>query len=201
MTARVAAVWRVGVAAPILALLVGLASAPAVMACRCVAPEPIAAHATDPTKAVIVGGIMAADDRGVTVLVENWLSGPGGGPIVTLRPEGFTGGEAGCGAERPPVGSRWILVLFDWLPGGSGLVNGCTPRGDLATSEGQSMLAEAVAAFGPGSAPVATGVGPGTTDPAAPAEPSLIALGAGGAVAIIALLAAGAVALRRRESA
>ncbi len=155
MRARFHVVWRVAISAPILALLLSLASAPPTFACRCVDSEPIARHATDPSKAVLVGGIVRADEGGVSVLVESWLSGPGASPIVALRPDGFRGGEAGCGAELPPVGSRWILVLFDWTPGGSGLVNACTPRGDLATAAGQTMLAEAVTTLGQGDVPSA----------------------------------------------
>lgn len=155
MKARFHLAWRVAISAPILALLLSVASAPPTFACRCVDAGPIALHAADPSKAVLVGGIVRADEGGVSVLVESWLSGAGASPIVTLRPDGFRGGEAGCGAELPAVGSRWILVLFDWTPGGSGLVNACTPRGDLATPAGQTILAEAVTTLGQGAVPSA----------------------------------------------
>jgi hypothetical protein len=197
MSSRVRAIWRVVAAAPILALLVAFASAPPALACRCAPVEPMAAIGGDPSRAVVVGGIVSADDRGVSVLVESWLSGAGAGPMVTLRPDGFTGGEAGCGAERPPIGSRWILVLFDWRPGGSGLVNACTPHGDLATPAGQAMLAEAVAAFGPGSAAPGPSAAPGVPEPGASDGIDPLPFGAAGAILALAALGVVRVALRR----
>jgi hypothetical protein len=192
MKARFHLVWRVAISAPILALLVSLASAPPAFACRCVDSEPIALHAIDPSKAVLVGGIVRADESGVSVIVESWLSGAGASPIVTLRPDGFRGGEAGCGTELPPVGSRWILVLFDWTPGGSGLVNACTPRGDLATPAGHMMLAEAVTALGQGAVPSAPAHSAVETDGIVP-----VPMGVAGAVLALAALGLASMAWRR----
>ena len=121
-----------------------------VLACSCVGFNTLKEAAT-PGTAVFTGTAGLRQARGVPVEVERWFFGGGAAPIVWLSGQSF-GDSAACGVNPPPPGSSWLWVAWRGDDGtfGTGL---CSLSGNLASPEGQAMLAEAVTAFGEAPAP------------------------------------------------
>jgi hypothetical protein len=153
-----------------------LITARPVAACSCVTFGSIKDYAKS-ENAIFTGTAGAAKARGVPVQVDQWFWGKGAAPVVWLAASSF-GDGASCGTTPPKPGTAWLWVA--WLPGnrgdfGTGL---CSPSGDLATPEGQAMLADALTVFQAIPPPAATpeptaesAAGPAATpDPAATAR-------------------------------
>ncbi|HEY8800695.1 MAG TPA: hypothetical protein VIM20_08860 [Candidatus Limnocylindrales bacterium] len=180
-----------------------LITARPVAACSCATSGSIKDYAK-PENAIFTGTAGVARARGVPVQVDQWLWGTGAAPVVWLAASSF-GDGASCGTTPPKPGTAWLWVA--WLPGnrgdfGTGL---CSPSGDLATPEGQAMLADALTVFQaipPPAAtpePTAAAAGPaGTPDPVATARDATgLAIGAVLVAASLALFGVLALAARR----
>ncbi len=144
-----------------------------VFACSCAL---ISIGDLDPTESqVYVGTAGPATRQGTPMAVDRWFSGPGMAPVVTLAAASF-GDSAGCGTEPFPPGSRWVVAAWAGDPTQLPTTGLCQPHAQLDSPEGQAMLAEAVTAYGDGSAPGGGGTGPTATPapeaPSAPTDPS-----------------------------
>ena len=126
-----------------------LATAIPAAACSCIAPQPMAAYAGDPTQVVFTGVVMSPDARGVPVQVTHWFQGNDPAAIVWLDRSGFGADGASCGTAMPPVGAEWIFVSYKAETGDLG-VNLCTPHAAASDATGQAMYKDAVATFGEG---------------------------------------------------
>jgi hypothetical protein len=137
--------------------VVGTAALPLpVFACKC-APTPIGA--LDPaTSQVYVGTAAETVAAGTPMVVELWFEGPGEAPLTYLAPSSF-GDSASCGIDPLAPGSRWIMSTFVAEPGATPTTGMCQPHAQLETPDGQAMLAQAEAAYGPGSQPEGGGGG------------------------------------------
>lgn len=186
----------------------GLAEPGSVYACTCAPPQPIADYAAFPDTLVLAGTVMAIDqDQLGTFRVERWYNGFRDGIEVPIR----GGNGSGCGvflyAEQ-----RMLIVARD--VGGVLRTLGCATSADLATPDGERLLAEVVAAFGEGTSPRAP-VAASPSDSPAAASPSAspgdtappgagvdlpsVAVAAGLALAIVMLVAIGLRAFRQRS--
>lgn len=148
--------------------LAGLAMPPAVAACSCAMPGPMAEYRDDPDTAVFTGFVDGRDGRGYPVSITRWFKG--GGilePRVWFTASSFSGDGASCGVAPLPVGTEWIFVAYR-AEGmyGTGL---CSPHAAVAAPEGQAMLADAIRTFGGGGAPV------GSDPPSSDVPPGTIA--------------------------
>jgi hypothetical protein len=175
----------IGILAALALALVGTAAIPTpVFACKC---APVSIGALDPASSqVYVGTAAAPAAEGTPMGVEVWFEGPGEAPVVYLAASSF-GDSASCGIDPLASGSRWIMSTFIAEPGSTPATGMCQPHGLLDSPEGQAMLAEAEAAYGPGSVPEGGG-GPtsdGTTRPLAVA--GLVGLAALGLVVVFVL--------------
>jgi hypothetical protein len=192
-----------------------VAVAPA-MACSCAMFEnPMAGAAKEPRGAVFSGVVGVPTPEGVPVGLTRWFKGSPPAAVVMLDSRGFDDPMGGsCGTNRPPAGSEWIFIA--WLNERARFdVNLCSVHADLATPEGQTLLKEAAAVFGPTQPlPVATAepvplataraVPAATADPGAPAPdgpriPAGVLLMAGGGT-LLAVLGAGLALYARRRS-
>jgi hypothetical protein len=176
------------------------------VACSCAMPgDPMADAAKEPRAAVFTGmvGLPIAD--GVPVAVSRWFKAAPPGPVVLLDSRGFEDPMGGmCGTNRPPAGSEWIFVA--WFNERARFdVNLCSTHADLATPEGQALLVDAEAVFGPTTPIPVASAPPG--DPVAPSAPAATAgspipagilLMAGGAGLLVLLGGALVIAARRR---
>jgi hypothetical protein len=147
-----------------------LALPQSVVACSC-ATGSIVEFAKFEGSVVFSGLVGPRDPIGLQVAVDRWFAGPGVAPLVHLDPTYLDRDSGGCGVPAPPAGTRWLFG-GSLLPGSDLIsVSLCSPQGNLATPEGQALLADAVAAFA--GAPVPPPANPGPTSaPAAPAAPS-----------------------------
>ena len=119
-------------------------------ACKC---APTTIGALDPTENQVYAGIAGtASSAGTPMTVTRWYSGPGEAPTVELAASSF-GDSASCGIEPLPVGSQWIMSAYVGESGAQPTTGQCQPHAQLGTPEGAAMLAEAEAAFGPGTVP------------------------------------------------
>ena len=180
---------------PLLTTAVWLMAAGPTVACSCAMPGSMKEYAT-PDNAIFSGTAGLKDGRGVPVEVATWFSGKGAAPVVYLAASSFGDGAA-CGTTPPTPGTRWIWVT--WLGEGGDPVTGlCSPAGQLGTTEGDAMLADAVRTFG--GTPIAEATGPPepAPSPVVPegSEPAIVIGTIGLGVAIF----AGAVLLARRRS-
>lgn len=140
-----------------------------VLACSCVGFTSWK-EAVTPETVVFAGKVGIRDVRGVPVQVTQWFQGKGAAPLVWLAAESFNGNagvSSSCGVNAPPAGSSWLWVAYPTGNGDLG-TSVCSPAGDLGTSDGQTMLKEAIAAYG-GDLPDPQGSTPAETEPAAPA--------------------------------
>jgi hypothetical protein len=172
-------------------------------ACSCATVGSIKDYAK-PENAIFTGTAGVAQARGVPVRVDQWLWGKGAAPVVWLAASSF-GNGASCGTTPPIPGTAWLWVA--WLPGnrgdfGTGL---CSPSGDLATPEGEAMLADALTVFQaippPAATPEPTAAAagpPGTPDSVAAARDATgLTIGAVLVDASLALFGALALVARR----
>ena len=181
------------------------------VACSCAMPgDPMADAAKEPRTAVFTGMVGLPTPEGVPVAVSRWFKAAPPGPVVLLDSQGFEDPNGGmCGTNRPAAGSEWIFVA--WFNERARFdVNLCSTHADLASPEGQALLADAEAAFGPTEPiPVATAqpAPAATAQPANPADPATSAaqpiptgllLMAGGAGLLVVLGVALVLAPRRR---
>ena len=139
-----------------LALGAGIIAPQIAVACSCVAQMPLAEYAGEDT-VIFAGTVTNSDEDGLLVNVDQWFSGTGAAPVILIS--GEFGDSAACGlGGRPPAGSSWLVVggrvddggLVPELTGAPVMVSICSPFVDLATPEGQALLAEAVETFGGG---------------------------------------------------
>lgn len=187
-------------------VLVGAASASQLslpgltVACSCIAPQPGAPAFTGDEDAVLMGTVGQADGRGAYAFaVERWFHG-GNAASVRLQsamqtfPDGQTAINS-CGLTFE-VGERLILAAGRTDPT-TLLPGSCAPHALVASPEGQQLVADAVRAFGEGTAP---GVPP-DIDPGADAGPDLGLVAIALVTFIVGLTAAAAVLAfaRRRE--
>lgn len=191
--ARLLAAWL----ALALAFFVQHAIPQTALACSCMGPQPLEAYAEQPGTVILAGRVEDVDRRGAIVAVERWFVGGRGDAFALISGDFGNGASCGVGAV-PKVGSEWIWVAFAGEDGGL-RISICQPTADLATPEGQKLLAEAVETFGdvPGP-PLPTPTTP--PDPAAPVDPTPY-LAAGGTVAVGLLILGGAALLGRRRRA
>ena len=189
----------------LLAFVPQLALPKPTLACSCIGPQPLEQYAKDGS-VIISGRVVGRDAVGVQVAVDRWFAGEGAAQAVWITGDFGNGASCGVGSE-PPVNSQWLWVA--WRPDGEpGLqISICAPTGDLATPEGQALLAEAEATFGevgivfPGSG------GPAAASPDAPGDEDVAGDGADdavvvaslGVVALGVLVLAGVVVLARRR--
>jgi hypothetical protein len=180
-----------------LALTVHLTVPRVAVACSCVAPDMVLTMAAeDPSTVVFTGEVGPAAGQVVPVQVKTWYGGPPPADIVTLQVQG--GDSASCGMNPPPAGADYLFAAYE-NESGQLAINGCSVAADLATPEGQDLLAQADASLGPAStAPPGAGASPPpTSDPASQvtAAVPLIIVGLFLVAAVI-----GFVGLRRRRT-
>lgn len=198
-----------------LVLLVRPVSIPSAVACSCLMPGDVMADAAkEPRAAVFTGIVGVPTPEGLPVSLTRWFKASPPGAVVLLDSRGFEDPNGGsCGVNPPPTAREWIFVAgFNER---SRLdVNLCTTQADLATPEGQGLLTDAEAVFGPAepipvvtAPPVAAATPPtaspgpaGTAQPVGgqqiPAGALLMAGGAG----ILILLGVALVLTARRRS-
>lgn len=190
-----------------------VAVAPA-MACSCAMFEnPMAEAAKEPRNAVFSGVVGVPTPEGVPVGLTRWFKGSPPAAVVLLDSRGFEDPNGGmCGTTRPPAGSEWLFI--GWLNERARFdVNLCSVQADLATPEGQTLLKDATAVFGPAQpVPVATAPPPAATPVAAttpapnvpatngPSMPAGLVLMLGGAGLLVLLAGGLAIYARRRPS-
>ncbi len=139
----------------ILALIIGLtlgalARPAAAAACSCVGPETIIDSAgAEPGSAVFTATAGPRAGNDIPVFVTRWLSGrPSIGALVLKAgpPDDM------CGSTTPPAGGEYLFVTYQTETAGFN-INGCSVQADVASPEGQALLARAIGRFGPGVAP------------------------------------------------
>ena len=145
--------WRT--APGFLALLIGLsvgslAMPRAAVACSCVGPEDIIdAAGREPGSAVFTATAGARIGDDIPVVVTRWLLGPPpAGPVVL---KGTPPGDM-CGSTSPPPGGEYLFVTYQNEIARFN-ISGCSVQADIASPEGQALLARAIGRFGPGVAP------------------------------------------------
>lgn len=179
----------------------GLAAPKLTVACSCGPSEPIGNLKGVADTYVLSGTVTeVAQDRLATFQIERWYQGSSDTDTVQVR----SGDGADCGI---PLAVGQELVMVAYLSEGVLGPSICSPWGDLATAEGQALLAEAVATFGEGQPPgeatePPTGADPGGGDsPTGDAGiPGIVFLLAGGALALILVVGAASFVSSRRGS-
>ena len=144
--------WRkVRGIALIIGLSVGTLAMPAaVAACSCVTPENIVdAAGRQPGSAVFTATAGARIGDEIPVVVTRWLVGPPPAGAVVLK--GAPPGDM-CGSTSPPPGGEYLFVTYQNEIARFN-INGCSVQADVASPEGQALLARAMGRFGPGVAP------------------------------------------------
>jgi len=133
-----------------LGLLVRPVAVSTTVACSCAMdPDPIGAAAEDPQQAVFTGVVQAPTGAGTPVVLTRWFEEPAAPPVVWLDNAGFEDPMGGmCGTNRPPADTEWIFVAYR-DPAGKFGVNLCTTQAALDTDQGQALLKQAEAVFGP----------------------------------------------------
>ena len=183
MRSRIQAVSSASLLTAALFLANGVAIPQVVLACSCMPPEPIAAAAADPRRAIVLATIGRAVPGGTAIAIEGVLAGPISGDQILIRGIGAQGAACEHGAS---AGQRWLLVLFR-DDDGIYSTNSCLPSGLLGTEHGDSLLDEAIAAFGNPTVPA-------TPEPEPPA-PIDFSPWLGGLGWVIAVVGAGALVL------
>lgn len=172
-------------------------------ACSCVAPiDALELVAQDPGASIFTATTGPTIGDEMQVLVTRWFAGQ---PISGLAAvEIHLGDGASCGMNPLPAGHGYLFMTYPSETARLAL-SLCSPHGDLATPDGQALLARAIELYGPGVAP--------PTDAPAPAEPSVhptpaglveTIMGAAVPVAVLVAFALGLIAglaliLRRRR--
>ena len=170
-------------------------SAPTIArACSCVPwPETVAAYRTDANVLVLAGTVVALEGQNGMFGIERVFKGPV--PAVAMPIVG--GNDAMCGLSLK-LGDR--LVLAAWVEDGVLQPSSCMPSAQLASPEGDALLADAEAAYGSGVSPPGEDAPP--ADPApGPANGLALPLILGAVLAVVVLLfGAVAVLVRRGRS-
>lgn len=135
---------------------VRLAVPPITVACSCAMVEaPMREAAADPTASVFTGIAGPSEAAGVQIKITRWFRGavpPSG--IAVLDPAGFIDPMGGsCGTHAPGQGTEWIFIAGRDEVGRYG-VSMCSTHAPLAAPEGQALLADAEAVFGPPGVPL-----------------------------------------------
>jgi hypothetical protein len=193
--------WRLMGPLFALALVASAATAPCVLACSCVEPLPMA-QSIDARTAVVVGQVGAPVAGRYPLVIERWFTGPAPAAVLTVEgaEQDLGGGQVvwnSCGRSFTP-GQRLILVgeqnenlLATSL---------CSLGAEVASAEGQKLVADAERLFGPGTVPPGAPSDPDTA-PEGGSNPGWIAAGLVGvaAVGLGGLVLAAAVLLARRR--
>ena len=141
-----------------LVLVVRPVSIPSAVACSCLmSGDAMADAAKEPRTAVFTGIVGVPTPEGVPVGLTRWFKGSPPAAVVLLDSRGFEDPMGGmCGTHRPPTASEWIFVA--WFNERARFdVNMCSTHANVATPEGQKLLADAEAVYGPAEPiPVAT---------------------------------------------
>jgi len=196
---RARTLGRVLLVAGLLAIVPSVARPGPVVACSCMAPQPLETYAADDA-VILAGRVDGRDAGGVRVAVSRWFAGEGAAPVAWISGDFGDGASCGVGSE-PSLGSHWIWVA--WRPEDSGdlSINMCAPTAELSSQEGQRLLAEAQRTLGPG---LVQPAGPGAADPVEPGvgvsglDPAVVVAGGGVLAAAILVLAGVAHIARRR---
>lgn len=145
---------RALLAVPLVALALGLARAATpdcVAACSCAGPPRLDGN----EQAVLLGTVGADDGAGrYTFAVERWFVG-GNEPVVTLQ--SGTSRQADGTFVVNTCGLSFVsgehLILSASREGVVLTPGSCSPHAQVDSAEGQQLLAETVAVFGPGTVP------------------------------------------------
>ena len=189
MRRRIQALFSASLLAAALFFVNGVAIPQVVLACSCMPPEPIAAAAEDPRRAIVLAtigfplGEGPAWSTSTAVAIEGRFTGTIEAEVIPVRNILLDDGTCGLGASE---GERWLLVLFR-DDDGIYSTNSCLPSGQIGTEHGDALLDEAIAAFGNPSVPA-------TPEPEPPA-PIDFSPWLGGLGWVIAVVGAGAVLL------
>jgi hypothetical protein len=118
-------------------------------ACSCAQGKPIGEYANEPNTVIVAGTVTAVDanSRLGAFKVERWYKG---GPSEDAEVIVRSGDGADCGIPLS-VGQDLVMVAFVEEQTLSPSI--CSPWADLSLPEGQQLQAEAVAAYGEGTAP------------------------------------------------
>ena len=120
----------------------------AVVACSCVATQPMAVYAAEPETVIFTGITEPRDGRGFPVSVTRWFKGDGVAPTVWLAASAFDGNSASCGLEPLALAQEWIFVAYRIPEAGELIVNRGAPHAKASDPEGQAMYADAIRTFG-----------------------------------------------------
>ena len=164
-------------------------------ACSCMQPKPIAEYANEPDTVIVAGTVTALDPQARlgSFKVERWYKGTSDNAEVIVR----SGDGADCGI---PLTVGQDLVMVAYVEEMTLNPSICSPWGDLSVPEGQQLQAEAVAAYGEGTAPTGGGV-PVDGDGGAPIAPlELLLVGGAVVLGIIAIVVAASFVSARRGS-
>ena len=162
-------------------------------ACSCAQGKPIGEYANEPNTVVLAGTVTAVDanSRLGAFKVERWYKG---GPSENAEVIVRSGDGADCGIPLS-VGQDLVMVAFVEEQTLSPSI--CSPWADLSLPEGQQLQAEAVAAYGEGTAP--GGEVPVDGDGGAGINPmELLLVGGGIVLGIIAIVVAASFVSSRR---
>lgn len=170
------------------------------VACTCVAPEPGAPVFSGEEDAVLMGTVGQTDGRGIYAFaVERWFHG-GSAASVRLQSamETFPDGQTAINSCGLTFETGQQLIMAAARTDATTLRPGsCAPYALVASPQGQQLLADAVRAFGEGTAP---GVPPETPPGAdAPPDLGLVAIALVTFVVGLTAVAAGLAFTRRRE--
>lgn len=145
-----------------------------VAACSCVAPiDGIEMAAQDPDATVFTATTGPTVGDTMQVLVTRWFRGQ---PIAGVDAvEILLGDSSMCGMSPLPAGREYLFQTYPSETSRHAL-SGCSPQGDLATPDGQALLARAVELYGGGGAPPSEPPPPAATTAAPTTDPSPTAL-------------------------
>jgi hypothetical protein len=137
-----------------------------VVACSCVAPiDSLEMVAQDPGASIFTATTGPTIGDQMQVLVTRWIAGQPISGIAAV--EILLGDSAMCGMSPLPAGREY---LFQTYPSETAryALSGCSPQGDLATSDGQALLARAIELYGAGAGAPTEGPTPAAPTPGQP---------------------------------
>jgi hypothetical protein len=135
-------------------------------ACSCVAPiDSLEMVAQDPGASIFTATTGPTIGDQMQVLVTRWFAGEPISGIAAV--EILLGDSAMCGMSPLPAGREY---LFQTYPSESARysLSGCSPQGDLATPDGQALLARAIELYGAGAGAPTEGPTPAAPTPGQP---------------------------------
>lgn len=128
------------------------------VACSCVPPlDSLEMAAGDVTATIFAATTGPTVGDQMQVVVTRWFRGQSIGGVAAVQIN--LGDGASCGMSPLPAGHGYLFMTYpsETSPHALSL---CSPQGDLATPDGQALLARAVQLYGAGAAP------PGDSTPA-----------------------------------